>query len=509
MNSSAAWIVDWLKRIWLGKATFTKPPTRDKFWEKWDEGYKEQKLFSFYQELGIAAAHVESSGKFKQVNSLLCEMMGYTTAEILSKSVQNVFFLENDEWEQACKLHNRIELEKCCQHKQGNDLWVNLTISPVNDLEKQSTSYLLQVRSTSKYRQVDESFSQGQDLLKGVIEGIPDAVFVKDLVGRYLITNAAGALLYGKPEAEIIGKLEDEFFSTDEAQKTVEIDRQVIHDGKRVTYKLAATSEGVTRVILFTKTPFLSRENKIIGIVVIARDITEQQRASENLENSRAELRALSARLQSVREEERLKIAREIHDELGQVLTGLKLDLVSFIKKASESMNKATWELLKERSQGIVNLINNAILTVRKISTELRPGLLDAVGLTAAIEWQAKEFETRTGIKCKLKLPYEHITLDQHRSIAIFRIFQEILTNVARHSQATEVSIVLERRDIDLVLEAKDNGRGIRANEFSNPKSLGLLGMRERALLLGGDVAIRGIPNKGTAVTLRIPFENK
>ena len=130
--------------------------------------------------------------------------------------------------------------------------------------------------------------------------------------------------------------------------------------------------------------------------------------------------------------------------------------------------------------------------------------MLDAVGLTAAIEWQAKEFESRTGIRCKLKLPSENIILDQNRSIAVFRIFQEILTNVARHSQATEVNINIEKREAVLFLEARDNGRGIKANEFSNPKSLGLLGMRERALLLGGEVSIRGVQSKGTIVTLRV-----
>jgi signal transduction histidine kinase len=175
----------------------------------------------------------------------------------------------------------------------------------------------------------------------------------------------------------------------------------------------------------------------------------------------------------------------------------------------SDATATRDWRQLKERAQSIAELINNAILTVRRISTELRPGLLDAVGLTAAIEWQAKEFENRTGIKCRLGLPDADVILDQNRSVAVFRIFQEILTNVTRHAQASEVNIILEAREADLFLEARDNGRGIRASEFSNPKSLGLLGMRERTLLLGGEFNIRGVQGKGTTVTVRIPLETK
>jgi signal transduction histidine kinase len=263
----------------------------------------------------------------------------------------------------------------------------------------------------------------------------------------------------------------------------------------------------VTRAFLFNKTPYRNYLGQIVGLVVVARDITEHQRAAENLENSRSELRALSAQLQSVREEERMRIAREIHDELGQVLTGLKMDVVSLTKRMAEANAQTDWQQLKERSQAIAVLINNAILTVRKISTELRPGLLDAVGLTAAIEWQAKEFEKRTGIKCELNLPQSNVVLDQNRSVAVFRVFQEILTNVTRHAQASKVSVVLEEQGTYLFLEARDNGRGIKASEFSNPKSLGLLGMRERALLLGGEFNIRGVRGKGTTVTIRIPLE--
>jgi signal transduction histidine kinase len=151
-------------------------------------------------------------------------------------------------------------------------------------------------------------------------------------------------------------------------------------------------------------------------------------------------------------------------------------------------------------------LIDSTIQSVRRIATELRPGVLDDLGLMAAIEWQAQEFQTRTGIRCQVTLPVEDVTLDAASSTAIFRIFQEILTNVARHGSATSVSVSLKEQAGNLVLEAQDNGKGIAESEISSPKSLGLLGMRERALPFGGEVKIRGTPGKGTTVTVRIPL---
>jgi signal transduction histidine kinase len=238
----------------------------------------------------------------------------------------------------------------------------------------------------------------------------------------------------------------------------------------------------------------------------LVQEIAERTQAEERLKNSRSQLRRLAAHLQSVREEERMRIAREIHDELGQALTGLKMDLSWLGHKASE-VGPAVLHLgLLEKIRAMTDLADATIKTVRKIATELRPGVLDDLGLIAAIEWQAQEFQTRTGIQCQVVLPPDEVPLDQERSTAVFRIFQEILTNVARHARATAVDSRLTRAADSLILEVTDNGRGITENEISGSKSLGLLGMRERALLLGGEVTISGTPGQGTTVTVSIPL---
>ena len=515
MSSSAVGILEWLKRVWLGRKPSASMAGAGQFLTfepitKTDEDI----LFVAFDRAEVGAAMISSEGKFLRINQTLCDVLGRSPHELLAKGgVEFSSTGDSIDWgrllQHFTKTTDPCRFERCFEHKNGQAVWMNLVVSPIRDNQERSITYLVQFQNITRHKQIEQIARHSQDLLQGIIEGIPDAVFVKDNHGRYLITNCAGARLIGHSIEEIIGKTDSELLTPEEAKWVLGVDRQRMESGKVAAYELAITVEGLTRAFLFTKTPYRNQAGELSGIVVVANDITDHQRSAEHLENSRAELRALSARLQSIREEERMRIAREIHDELGQVLTGLKIDVVSLAKRMSEDTARVEWDQLKDRTQSIANLINTAILTVRKISTELRPGLLDAVGLTAAIDWQAKEFEKRTGIKCKLKFPHEKIELDQNRSIAIFRIFQEILTNVTRHSHATEVSVEIEERETELFLEAKDNGRGITASEFSNPKSLGLLGMRERALLLGGEVNIRGVHGKGTTVSVRIPLEKK
>lgn len=212
------------------------------------------------------------------------------------------------------------------------------------------------------------------------------------------------------------------------------------------------------------------------------------------------EFRTLAARLQSVREEERIALAREFHDQLGQALTGLKMDLAWVGKRLRKDQGA-----LKEKAQSGLRLIDITIQAVRRISTQLRPGVLDELGLVAAIEWQAKEFQSRTGIQCRFTSQHEDVQLAPDRATALFRILQEALTNIARHSQASEVEIRLGADARDLILELKDNGIGFIVGEKPSTQSLGLLGMRERALALRGEVQVRSVAGAGTTVTARIP----
>jgi len=240
--------------------------------------------------------------------------------------------------------------------------------------------------------------------------------------------------------------------------------------------------------------------NRLQLVAQMFADALARQRLQKERQRSFHQLRALAAHLQSVREEERKSVAREIHDQLGQALTAIKLDLSSLLRALP-----AERDSLSRKGSPLLQLVDETIDTVRRISAELRPGMLDDLGLAATVEWAAEEFASRSGVKCLLDLPSDQLAIDSETATAVFRIFQETLTNVARHAKAGEVQVRLAEEDGALTLEVHDNGRGIGEDELASAESLGILGMRERALLLGGTLTISGVPGKGTTVMLRIP----
>jgi signal transduction histidine kinase len=227
----------------------------------------------------------------------------------------------------------------------------------------------------------------------------------------------------------------------------------------------------------------------------------DRQRAEDKLRRSLDQLRALTTYLQYVREEERTRIAREVHDELGQALTGLKLDMSWLLTKVARSTKP-----VQDKVKTMVDHIDETIQTVRRIATELRPGILDSLGLVAALEWQANEFTTRSGIACHVTSNVDDSELSQQIATVFFRIYQEALTNIIRHAKASRVDVRLTEENGSLVLSVKDDGRGISEEEIANTRSIGLVGMRERAMLIGGEIALQGAPGKGTTMTLRVPL---
>jgi signal transduction histidine kinase len=234
---------------------------------------------------------------------------------------------------------------------------------------------------------------------------------------------------------------------------------------------------------------------------MLSAELAERALTEQRLRASQENLRALAGHLQSVREEERIHIAREIHDELGQALTGLKFDINALAKSASNAEGAA----MAEKTAGLCQQIDRIINSVRRIASGLRPEVLDEIGLAAAIEWQAREFQRRTGIRCLVEIAPGFSDPDKERSTALFRIFQELLTNVARHANATRVSVHLEETD-SLELKVEDNGRGIQEQEIESPRSLGFLGLRERVLAFGGSIDVKGQEGKGTSVSVAIPL---
>jgi len=237
-----------------------------------------------------------------------------------------------------------------------------------------------------------------------------------------------------------------------------------------------------------------------------AEERRRRKKAEDSLHAQARQLRALAARLQASREEERIRIARELHDELGEALTAQKFGLSLIRQRLNGRDQPFPRDEIFAKLESLAALADGTAQRVRRLCTELRPAILDDLGLLAAIEWQAQEFQTRTGIECNLIRKIDLLNVNSRQATAVFRIFQEILTNVARHARASSVQVKLKTAEENLVLQVKDDGAGISEDKINGGVSLGILGMRERAALLGGELAIQGVPAKGTTVTLSLPL---
>jgi len=317
---------------------------------------------------------------------------------------------------------------------------------------------------------------------------------------RMTIANEAYARQYRVALPELIGKTPAEFFAHDiEAGKSgwrAMFDAGHLHvetDERRM--------DGTPVRIEGHYLCVYDERGRITGHIGIQRDITDRHRAAEEIARSREELRALAARLESVREEERTRIARELHDELGQALTGLKLDLAWMERR----LNRQQSELV-DRCANLLGRLDDVMIAVRRIVTELRPSVLDQLGLADAIEWQAKDFAARTGLALELDIRCESPSPSGAVASAVFRMLQEALTNVAKHANATQVKVALNVEPFSLSLDISENGRGITRDELRGSHSLGLLGLRERALALGGSVNVFRDASAGTTVALRLPL---
>jgi PAS domain S-box-containing protein len=236
-------------------------------------------------------------------------------------------------------------------------------------------------------------------------------------------------------------------------------------------------------------------DGRLRGFSKIARDLTEQRQMRE-------QLRILAARMESTREQEATRIAHQIHDELGQAMTGLKLDI-----ELAKRQYAADDPVLAGRFDAIIESVRAIMTTIRNIATELRPVVLDQLGLPAAIEWLAKEFESRSRTRFQIDFPMRSVRMSEERKTAAFRILREVLINIVRHADAANVRITAQVQEGRVIFEVADDGRGITEAEITDYKSFGLMAMRHRASMVGGEVHVRPREGGGTIVTVTMPLE--
>jgi PAS domain S-box-containing protein len=357
------------------------------------------------------------------------------------------------------------------------------------------------VFNISLRKRTEKALRESEQKYRDLYDNAPDMYHSVDKDGVIIECNETEARILGYPKAEIIGRPITDFLTEHSRaihQKAFPgiIKRTAIQGLERDFVRKDGTTFTASMNVFIEA----DRAGTLIKTKTIGRDISARKQVEEELRRSREDLRNLSAHLESAREQERSRIAREVHDELGVTLSKLKLDIAWLEKRLPAN------RFLSAKTRAMFDLVDDTIRSVQKISSELRPGVLDHLGLPAAIKWQAGEFRDRAGIQCVLSIQPEDIELDQSLSIAVFRIFQETLSNVVRHAKATKVEVGLLVADNRLALDVKDNGIGITEAQLANPASFGLMGVRERVGFLGGWVAITGIPGEGTTVSVKIPL---
>ncbi len=368
------------------------------------------------------------------------------------------------------------------------------------------------LRIRGEHHRAQEALNASERKFRSIFENAPIGIFQSTPAGRLLSVNLTGARMFGydSPESLLAAATDTarQLFVFPERRNEIlnEVLRSDAFVRSEVEYR--RNDGSVFTANLYMRAVRVDGEGVLL-VEGFVEDITEQKEAEKGLRQSRERARALSARLQSLREEERTRLAREIHDHLGQLLTALKLDLHAIERRIAlvaelEVRNGLSAKLVSARE-----LTDEVIVSVQKIASELRSGILDRLGLAAALEAELQAFQARTGISCSWILPGEALNLSPEQANGMFRIFQEILTNVARHSHATEVTVELGVKDGNLVLDANDNGAGIRQSDIDNPQSLGIVGMQERAAILGGQAVFKPNRGGGTAVTVSVPLQRK
>jgi PAS domain S-box-containing protein len=398
--------------------------------------------------------------------------------------------------------------------KQHREHLEELIAERTRQVEAANARLEAEIRELEKAKQ---ELSESRAKLQAALFSMKDSVIITDTEGRFVEFNEAYVELYRFRNREECVRSFAEFSNLFDVSMVNgdPLTREMFptwralrgETGTNVEYRYTRKDTGESWIGSLSFAPVRADDGAITGAVITARDVTDRKRAeaavreSEKIALQREQFQALAERLRRAREEERTRVARDLHDQIGQILTAIKLDLTWMGRHLPKAKDE-----LRERLNGTIGLLNDGVRSVRKICSGLRPGVLDDLGLAAAIEWQASEFASRTGIECVVSVPMADLKLEEDQATEFFRIFQECLTNVMRHAEAKSVSVTLQQDEGDLVLMVADDGRGF--DESAVSESLGFLGMKERAQVCGGSLDIASVPGSGTTVALRVPLHS-
>jgi PAS domain S-box-containing protein len=473
---------------------------------------KTETLFGWLWELSVDGMRLlDSAGRIMMVNDAYCTIVGIVKENLIGKLFSDVYAVPEREEilntyrndTQSNNIETHFERENTLWN--GEKCWFDFSNSFVNIPEIGKVTLSI-IKDITERKTAELELKDSEEKYRTLFNNTNDAVFVTLLTegksyGDFIEVNEIACKRLGYTKEEFLKLSPSAIVLPGYIDEFNKYNAKLLKES-HVVYDLVHRAKDNHQIFVEVSSHLFTYKGKPT-VLSVARDITERKRAEKKLKKTGIRLQNLASHLQSIREEERTTIAREIHDELGQILTVLKIQITLLSKKLREDQKE-----LKNKLSYASGIIDSTVEKVQRITAKLRPNILDELGLIPAIEWQAQEFQKVTGIQCSISLPNEEIQLEDEKSTAIFRIFQEALTNVIRHSSAKTVSILINIKNGLMVLRIKDNGHGINPEQIYAIKSLGIIGMKERALILGGEVTIEGIPGKGTVVTVEMPLIN-
>jgi PAS domain S-box-containing protein len=471
--------------------------------------YLENVIDNSVDAIGIVDRH----GRFILWNRRAAEIYGYQFDELAGKSAFELYAdaKELDRMLTALRRDGVVrEYEIAMKKKDGSIVLMDISISLLKE-DGATIGSVCVARDLSERKKHELELKRARDELSrysldlerqvrertraitSILRYTPAVVYLKDRQGRYNLVNPRYEELFGVTNDDVQGKSDHDIFPREVADQFFAHDIKVLQEGHPLQVEEHIPLADGLHTYLSVKFPIYNASGAVEGLCGIATEITELKKAQQ-------QLRLLSGSIMAGQEKERKAIARELHDELGQILTALRMDAVWLSDNLKEKNTQAA-----ERARSMCQLIDKTLDEVRVLATRLRPGMLDDFGLIDALEWFTKDFAKRTGIACTFTHP-EMSDVDSLVATAAYRIAQEALTNVARHSYATRVTINLQVENGLMTLAVTDNGRGFNPKDLRESECLGLAGMRERAGLLGGSLEMHSKPGGGTRVDVRLPL---
>lgn len=437
-------------------------------------------------------------------NEAFLRMTGYSMQELLG---HNCRILQNNDRNQPDIAELRIALQSNRDayailrnyRKDGSLFWNEVYISPMRDKQGRITHYVGVQNDVTHRIEMENALSKSEARLRSIFNNVFDGIIIIDKNGVIESLNPPVERLFGYSAEELIGHNINKLMPEPDKSRHASYLTNYLSGGKAKIIGFGREVSGLRKdgsifpMELGVSEFNVDQRRFFIGTI---HDITERKQAEEAL-------RDLSSHLETAREDERTRIAREVHDELGSILTALKMDLSWLNKQLAADLIKC-----HEKAAVMNRHLDDAIQTVRKIVENLRPSILDHLGLLAVIDWKIDEFKQQTGMQCVLTLPENNIIMDENQNIAVFRIMQEALTNIALYSKATQITLDVETTANSLMMKITDNGCGMTKAQMHQPGKYGILGMHERARHFGGEVSIVSNPGKGTTLVLNMPLKS-